>query len=108
MDVLLYLYLTCALCPYQQASHTLMYLNLQSNNLTDIGVRAIGLQLSRKQTLRRLLIDGNPFTPDSAIFAQRELLRSGAQVHLIWTPSAGRVGVTASEDDRLVIANYFV
>jgi Leucine-rich repeat (LRR) protein len=82
-----------------QNIQTLTYLNLQSNCLTDVGVRALGGALEKKQTLRRLLIDGNHFSPDAAVFTQQTLLRSGAQVTLVWTPAAARNEGRSTADD---------
>ena len=63
---------------YQQASQTLTYLDLKSNNLTDSGVTSLTNALSSKLTIRKILLGGNRLSLAAVIEARALILKSGA------------------------------
>mmetsp|Transcript_10613 Transcript_10613/g.16084 ORF Transcript_10613/g.16084 Transcript_10613/m.16084 type:complete len:900 (+) Transcript_10613:108-2807(+) len=87
-----------------KSSLTLTYLNVQSNDITNTGVIALSMCLLRKQTLRKLLVEGNPISRDVALECQRNLVRSGAQVLLLWTSELTIVSSETTESQGSILS----
>lgn len=62
----------------RQASRTLTYLDLKSNNLTDSGVVSLTDALSSKLTFRKLLLEGNHLSLAAVMGARAQIRKSGA------------------------------
>ena len=63
---------------FMQASQTLTYLDLKSNNLTDSGLSSLTNALKSKLTFRRLFLEGNHLSLTAVIRARAVILKSGA------------------------------
>lgn len=61
-----------------QTSQTLTYLDLKSNNLTDLGLSSLTNALSGKLTFRKLLLEGNRLSLAAVIAARSLVLKSGS------------------------------